>query len=66
VTTADLVAIIGAGLGGISGLVGAWAALTKARQEGNADCQERITQLRAESEHMADELHELRMKRANE
>jgi len=66
VTTADLVAIIGAGLGGISGLVGAWAALTKARQEGTAECQQRIAQLRAESEHMADELHELRMKRANE
>jgi len=66
VSTADLVALIGAILGGITGILGAWAALTRARSEADHECHERITQLRAESEHMADELHELRMRRANE
>lgn len=61
-STADLVALIGAILGGITGIIGAWAALTKARQEADHECHERIAQLRTESEHMADELHELRMR----
>jgi hypothetical protein len=64
VSAGDWAAIIGAVLAGVGGIITAWAALVRARAEGDHDCQEQLKTLRAENEQVADELHGLRMKKA--
>jgi hypothetical protein len=66
VTTADIIAIIGAILGGIGGILIAWAALIRARHESNDECRAKLQALRLENEKVADELHQLRMKATEE
>jgi hypothetical protein len=61
---ADWVALIGAILAGIGGIISAWAAVVKARHEGEEDCEEHLDALRLENEEVADELHALRMEKA--
>lgn len=63
-TVTDWIALLGAVLAGIGGLITAWAALIRARNEGDAACEERVRALREENARVADQLHELRMRKA--
>ena len=62
-STSDWIVVLSAILAGIGGIVSAWAALTRARKEGDEECERKLKALRAESEQMADELHQARMRR---
>ena len=53
---------VGAILVGLGGLVTAWLALRKARDEGSKTCHELLNESRKESEQYARQLHDLRMK----
>lgn len=52
----------GAILLGIAGIVSAWIALRKAREESAYTCHERLNASRIETEYYASTLHNLRMK----
>lgn len=62
-SSSDWIVVISAILAGIGGCISAWAALVRARKEGDADCERKLREARAESEQIASELHALRMKR---
>jgi hypothetical protein len=63
VSVTGWVALIGATLAGIGGIISAWAGLVRARNEGAEECEQRLRELRAENVKVADELHELRMRK---
>lgn len=65
-TTVELVAVIGAFLGGIGGIISAWASLYKAKHEGDDECEQKLKLARKEAEMSADELHSYRMRKASE
>ena len=53
---------IGAILAGIGGVITAWIAIRKAKQEGSKTCHELLNESRLEAEHYAAELHIIKMK----
>lgn len=57
----DRLLAVAAVLSAVAGLLTAWASLIRARAEVEQQCQTRVQQLRAESEAMAIELHQLRL-----
>jgi hypothetical protein len=57
-------AVIAAVFTGIAGVIASYAALVRARRHGNRDCEDRLRVARAESEDLARELHEYRLRGA--
>jgi hypothetical protein len=57
-TLAGIAAIIAA----VGGLISAIVALRKAKQEGEENCQDQLKKSRAEAEHYARELHDIKLK----
>jgi gas vesicle protein len=60
-SSSDWIIVLGSILAGIGGIVSAWAALVRARGEGDEECERKLKAARLESEQIADELHEARM-----
>jgi hypothetical protein len=54
-------AAVTAAITGIAGLLAAWKASRKAREEGEQSCHETLVAAREESEHYAAQLHRVRM-----
>jgi hypothetical protein len=53
---------IAAVLTGAAGILTAWAAVVRARNEGRRDCEQHLEVARAEAETASAELHQLRMR----
>ena len=58
----DWLYALGAAVSGVSAALMGYAAVVSARRKGDKECEERLAALRSESETVADELHDLRMK----
>ena len=59
-------AALGSVVSATAGALMAWIALRRTRQDERDDCLQKLKEARRESEQMADELHQLRMRRARE
>jgi Tfp pilus assembly protein PilO len=68
-TTSDWLLVVTAVLTGVATIITAYAGLVRSKRDARSDaedeCHEKLRALRRENEQVADELHELRMRRSS-